>query len=239
MMVLNQKEDHVDYGGWVTIDNNSGKKYANTKLKLIAGSNNDHIYPIDIRVNLNESSRKQIEFLPKAYGVNVNKTYELSINTGGYSQENLKFQSKISFLNSKNNRMGVALPAGTVRVFKQDDADGSLEFIGESRIDHTPRDENVTVTTGNAFDLVGKLTAISRTSVSNGYDANMQLNVTNRSDKPAKMVLTLNNYNGDNNAIKGTTGIDWTKVNANKFEIRLTTAANETKSIGWTENHRY
>ena len=97
----------------------------------------------------------------------------------------------------------------------------------------------MTVTTGNAFDLVGKLTAISRTSVSNGYDVTMQLNVTNRSDKPAKMVLILNNYNGDNNVIKGTTRNKWVKINANRFEIRLTTAANETKSIGWTENYRY
>jgi hypothetical protein len=173
-MVLNQDEDQVDLGGWVTIDNNSGKKYANTKLKLIAGSNNDHIYPIGIRVNVKESSRKQIEFLPKAYGVNVNKkTYFVSLDTGGYSQENLKFQSRISFLNSKDNRMGIPLPAGTIRVFKKDQADGSLEFIGESNIRHTPRDENVTVTTGNAFDLVGKLTAISRISVTNGYDATL------------------------------------------------------------------
>ena len=135
--------------------------------------------------------------------------------------------------------MGIPLPAGTVRVFKKDQADGSLEFIGESNIRHTPRDENVTVTTGNAFDLVCKLTAISRTSVTNSYDATMQLNVTNRSDKPASMVLILNNnYYGDNNVIKGTTGIDWTKINANRFEIRLTAAANETKSVGWTERHR-
>ena len=160
------------------------------------------------------------------------------MSTGDYSQDNLKFQSKIAFLNSKNNRMGIALPAGTIRVFKQDNADNSLEFIGESSIGHTPRDENVTVTTGNAFDLVAKLTAVSRTSVTNGYDAMMQLNVTNRGDKPANMVLILNNYNGDNNVIKGTTGFDWQKINTNRFEIRLTTAANETKSIGWTERYR-
>jgi len=269
-MVLNQDEDQVDFSGWVTIDNNSGKKYENTKIKLITGDVNTvpqptprffamtlaanpvsppafaeksfgdyHMYTLDQRVNVKESSRKQIELLPKAYGVNVNKkTYFVSLDTGGYSQENLKFQSRISFLNSKDNRMGIPLPAGTVRVFKKDQADGSLEFIGESNIRHTPRDENVTVTTGNAFDLVGKLTAISRISVTNGYDATMQLNVTNRSGKPADMVLILTNYNSDNNALKGTTGIDWTKISANMFEIRLTAAANETKSVGWTERHR-
>jgi hypothetical protein len=40
LMVLNQNEDMVDFSGWVTIDNNSGKKYANTKIKLIAGDIN-------------------------------------------------------------------------------------------------------------------------------------------------------------------------------------------------------
>ena len=36
------------------------------------------------------------------------------------------------------------------------DADGEMEFVGEDQIDHTPRDETVRVTTGNAFDLVGE-----------------------------------------------------------------------------------
>jgi hypothetical protein len=40
LMVLNQKEDKVDFSGWVTIDNNSGKKFNNTKIKLIAGDVN-------------------------------------------------------------------------------------------------------------------------------------------------------------------------------------------------------
>ena len=39
-------------------------------------------------------------------------------------------------------------------MFKEDKDDGSLEFIGEDRIDHTPKNENITLTTGNAFDIV-------------------------------------------------------------------------------------
>ena len=41
-----------------------------------------------------------------------------------------------------------------MRVFQEDEADGSLEFIGEDRIDHTPKDENITLNIGSAFDLV-------------------------------------------------------------------------------------
>lgn len=49
LMTLNENEDKVDFGGWVTIDNNSGKNYENTTLKLIAGdvnTVNQNIYPV-------------------------------------------------------------------------------------------------------------------------------------------------------------------------------------------------
>ena len=39
-MTLNSDETKADIGGWVTIDNNSGKKYVDAKLKLIAGDVN-------------------------------------------------------------------------------------------------------------------------------------------------------------------------------------------------------
>ena len=39
-VVLGRKEKKADVGAWVTINNRSGKKYKNTKLKLIAGDVN-------------------------------------------------------------------------------------------------------------------------------------------------------------------------------------------------------
>ena len=50
------------------------------------------------------------------------------------------------FENGQANHMGMPLPKGKVRVYKRDDADGTLEFICEDRIDHTPRDETVVST---------------------------------------------------------------------------------------------
>ena len=52
--------------------------------------------------------------------------------------------------------MGMALPKGKVRLYKRDEADGSLEFIGEDQIDHTPKDETVKLHIGDAFDVVGE-----------------------------------------------------------------------------------
>ena len=52
--------------------------------------------------------------------------------------------------------MGMPLPAGRIRVTKQDSADQTLEFIGEDIIDHTPKDEKVLIKLGTAFDVVGE-----------------------------------------------------------------------------------
>lgn len=98
------------------------------------------MYTLARRVDLNESSRKQIEFIPTAYNVNLDKFYKLSVSAGGSAQNNIPAKGTVKFLNSKSNGLGIALPKGTIRVFKSDPADNSLEFIGEDSINHTPRD---------------------------------------------------------------------------------------------------
>lgn len=89
-----------------------------------------HLYTLSEPVTLNENSQKQVEFIPKAYNVKVRKYNLISVGAGGYSQPNLKAANKIEFSNSKVNKLGLPLPKGTVRVFKTDDADNSLEFVG-------------------------------------------------------------------------------------------------------------
>ena len=116
---MGAQEKKADFGGWVTIDNWSGKKYENAKLKLIAGDVNTvtdsrrplpmaktafmavqssappsfseksfsdfHMYTLSEPVTLNDNSQKQVEFIPKAYGINVRKYNQLTFSAGGYS----------------------------------------------------------------------------------------------------------------------------------------------------------
>ena len=89
-----------------------------------------HLYTLSDPVTLNEASQKQVEFIPKAYGLPINKFGEIRISVGGSSQTNLDTNVKINFLNADSNGLGIPFPKGVVRVFKEDDADGSLEFIG-------------------------------------------------------------------------------------------------------------
>ena len=84
------------------------------------------MYTLSDVVTLNENSQKQVEFIPKAYGVKIRKYHLITVDAGGYSQTNLKAANRIEFANSKANKLGLPMPKGTVRVFKTDPADGSL-----------------------------------------------------------------------------------------------------------------
>lgn len=75
---------------------------------------------------MNESSQKQVEFIPKVYEVPVRKYHLISLNVGGYDIKNIKPTNKIQFINSKSIGLGIPLPKGTIRVFKGDTTDDSL-----------------------------------------------------------------------------------------------------------------
>lgn len=99
-----------------------------------------HMYTLSKRVNINESSKKQLEFIPTAFNVPITKYYTLTVSAGGYPEENIKSKGTVRLFNSQKNGMGMPLPKGIIRVFKTDEADKSLEFIGEDSINHTPKD---------------------------------------------------------------------------------------------------
>ena len=72
----------------------------------------------------------------------------------GEAMTNQKVGVFVEMENRKEHNLGIPLPKGTVRVYKQDH-EGSLQFVGEDSIDHTPKDEKVRVKLGDAFDVVG------------------------------------------------------------------------------------
>ncbi len=59
------------------------------------------------------------------------------------------------FKNEEKASLGMPLPSGTVRVY-QADSQGNVLFAGEDRIGHTPKDEDVSLHVGNAFDIVAE-----------------------------------------------------------------------------------
>jgi hypothetical protein len=119
-----------------------------------------HLYTLDRRTTIKDNQTKQMTLLD-ANQVPLKKLfifagspqyYYYQMNQGSQKQ---KIGVFLELENSKKNNLGIPLPKGTIRVYKED-KDGSLQFVGEDRIDHTPKDEKFKIKIGEAFDVVGE-----------------------------------------------------------------------------------
>ena len=118
-----------------------------------------HIYTLQRTATVKDNQTKQIN-LVQADTIPVKK--ELLFHGANYyyfsrygeAMSNQKVGVFVEIQNRKENNLGIPLPKGTVRVYKHD-SEGSLQFVGEDTIDHTPKDEKVRIKLGDAFDVVG------------------------------------------------------------------------------------
>jgi hypothetical protein len=118
-----------------------------------------HLYSLQHPTTLLENEQKQVTLL-EANGVKIDKRLifygAAQYYRGQYGQvvSNQKVGVYLDIQNAENNKLGIPLPKGVVRVYKADKS-GMKQFVGEDRIDHTPRDEKIHVKMGEAFDVVG------------------------------------------------------------------------------------
>ncbi len=129
-----------------------------------------HLYTLGRTSTIKDNSKKQIELFGSVTDVPSKKIlFYYGRPKGGYyfygspqtdrnlgTSSNKKVDIYLTFKNDKKSGLAIPLPAGRVRVYKEDPDDGSLEFIGEDSIDHTPKDEEVMLKLGSAFDVVGE-----------------------------------------------------------------------------------
>ena len=172
----------IDMQGWVTLTNSTGTTFHSANTILVAGSptggsydrngnyrqptvrmapgtesadreqlGDFYLYPIEERTTIANAQTKQVSFLD-VQAVTANKIYARRVDWLASDQQPVNVTSMISFSSSSQGGLGDALPAGTVR-FYQRDRQGNPQFIGENNIDHTPMGSNLTLATGDAFDI--------------------------------------------------------------------------------------
>ncbi len=232
----------LDLAAWVSIINQSGATYPETKLKLIAGDvhraqpagapimlraqamemakasdgagfeekafSEFHLYTLGRRTTLPNNSTKQLELFDQAkqipakkvlvyYGLPMPYAYPNPMTNRDLGiQTNKKVDVYLEFKNDKQYGLGVPLPSGRIRVSQLDAADGTLEFIGEDSIDHTPKDENVRVKLGSAFDVVGerRQTDFKVDTKARWLEEEFEIKVRNHKAQPVEVIVKENLY---------------------------------------------
>jgi hypothetical protein len=130
-----------------------------------------HLYTLERPTDVLDKEQKQVTLL-EASGVSIEKKLIFGGQQYWYQSrfgelpKNQKVGVYLDFQNSTQNRLGMPLPKGTLRVYKADKS-GAKQFVGEDSIDHTPRDERVRIKAGEAFDVVADRKQMSWSALGN------------------------------------------------------------------------
>jgi hypothetical protein len=196
--------------------------------------NEYHLYTLQRRTSVNNNQSKQVSML-NATRVPLIKTYEVNGQSYYYRQAlrpgaPVKDQVQVlyKFKNDEKSSLGMPLPAGTVRVYQGDSAGGVL-YAGEDRIDHTPKDEQVSLHTGNAFDIVAERKQTDFKALApNLYE--MEYEITLRNHKTVPVNVEVNEpIGGDWQMLSST--FPWTKTAAFAAQFTVPVAKDGTSVL--------
>lgn len=159
-----------------------------------------HLYTLQRPATVKNKETKQLSLL-EGFNVPLKKVisfehYNEMDDSDQNAVEDLESSVKVKFTNDEKSHMGMPMPAGKVRLYQRD-AKGSLQFLGEDKIKHTPRDEKVSLTVGKAFDVKAthKRTSFSKPSKSLSR-ASFEIEVRNRK-QVAETVYLYERQDGD------------------------------------------
>lgn len=257
--LLSDDDKSINLTGWVTLQNNSGTSYENANLKLVAGEVNRvqssdvrykeemafalaaptpqafeerglfeyHLYDLQFPTTVKNAQTKQIGFM-SATGVPVTKYF---LYAGRYGDDGVG--AYIRFKNDQKSGLGIPLPAGVVRVNKLD-TDGTEQFIGENSIDHTPKDEEIDLYLGEAFDIKGSWQQDSFRDISKSIrEETYTIEIRNHKDEKVKVkVREYLSYWSEWSILSSTN--PYTKLDSTTIEFEPEIPANGTVQITYT-----
>lgn len=191
--MFDEKAGRLDLQGWITLSNTSGTSYAGADVQLVAGSvsqisrpgprprpiagvsvagvaasddgfSDYHLYTLAEPTTIAQNQTKQVSFLD-VQGAAARKVYRLDRNSFDSQAQPVSAQVRLEFSAASAAVKPKAMPGGVVRVYVRDAA-GEPKFIGENNIDHTPAGSELSLVTGDAFDVTLQSTQVSADKVS-------------------------------------------------------------------------
>ncbi|MFA6107535.1 MAG: DUF4139 domain-containing protein [Candidatus Latescibacterota bacterium] len=261
--VTNEEDTRLELSAWVSLENHSGATFPEARLQLIAGDVQRmrpaplpvrgrmvammekaapdggfaeesffeyHLYTLDRATTIADRETKQVALFPAA-SAPVRKVYEF---------DGQRDPRKVRVLLEAENRaelgLGMPLPAGTVRVYKKD-ARGELQFVGEDRLDHTPRNERIRLGVGNAFDVVAERRDLAQSRITERVtERSVEVSVRNRKTEAVEVVV-LEHLAGDWEIRQTSLPAERRDASTAAFRVRIEPDA-ETK-LTYTARERY
>ena len=201
-----------------------------------------HLYTLDRKTSINNNETKQVSMLT-ATGFPVAKRYVVSGQQFYYRNQQhpgspLKDVVQVFYQvkNEAKSGLGQPMPAGVVRVY-QADSRGGLQFVGEDRIDHTPKDEVLNLKIGNAFDVVAERRQTDWQRIaSNVYEVAYE--VTLRNHKTTGITVEVNEPIGGSWRMLNASH-NWTKTDAWAAQFNLPVAADGNVTLNYRVRVNY
>jgi len=140
-----------------------------------------YIYKIPNIVNIGNNQSKQIALIDakgvkfRRYGVAYNSSF------ANYKEQKLAFSQTIEFKNSKENSLGLPLPQGVVRVYKDN------HYLGEDGVKNSAVDEKIKLNFGTLFDVVGSKKITKYIARDKYKDVETTYKVKNRGKEPIEV----------------------------------------------------
>ncbi|NOX63361.1 MAG: DUF4139 domain-containing protein [Chloroflexi bacterium] len=209
-----------------------------------------HLYEVQRPVTIKNNQTKQIEFV-SASNVPAKKTfvYEGSprfvglyspIFDPGYGLTGNKKVDVVLTFNTGEDGVDAQLPKGVIRMY-QADVDGAPLLIGEDRIDHTPKGEDVNLIIGQAFDLVGERTQTDFNRIGEKViEESYSIELRNRKESEDVSIRVIEHmFRGTDWEITETSHPDYKKVDSNTVEWTVEVPAKGSVTITYTVRYSY
>jgi hypothetical protein len=207
------------------------------------------LYSLQRATTLRNRETKQIEFTSAA-NVPITKLfvydggasyrfYGYQITDPNYGKtSNTKVAVMLEFKNSEQNKLGIPLPKGTIRVYKAD-AGGGNQFIGEDNIDHTAKDEVIRLNIGNAFDVVGERKQTNFTKVSDRViEETYEIKLRNHKKEAVEVRVVERLFRWSNWQILKSNQ-DYAKTDSQTMEFRIKVAPDGESTVNYTVRYSW
>jgi hypothetical protein len=195
-----------------------------------------YLYPLSERTTIADKQTKQVSFLD-VHNTPAVRAYEYRNGWLSTAEEPISANTVLRFSSSRNQGLGDALPAGTVRVYQRD-ARGNPQFVGEHRIGHTPMGSDIGLATGQAFDIKVRPIVEERTKLSSSrWRTRMRYELTNASPKPVTVDVVQSGLWGDTRIVGESMKSE--RVSADDTRWRVPVPANGAATVTATFDSRY